>query len=186
MTFNYNLYVFNSFPISEPPKPQQLNHLIETSNLLKTEQKIKKRKEEVAGLDYTFVSNRVPKRFVDFVKSFFPEAKVIEEYWHMVHILAFDYRLHEETDVIVDLAIDSFRQLIRKLKFTNKVRNKIAYFYGILKEKFFEYQNEWQREQVQAGLMKVTPSPFVYDGTLMEYEWLHSQEGVSPSGLFMF
>lgn len=168
-----NLYVFNRYPVSEPPKQETLNHPKETINLSKTEKEIKKRKEDTLELDHTFVSSRVPNRFVQFVKCFFPEAKLIEEYWHMVHIIAFDYRLDKEIDVTIDLAIDSFRQLIRKLKFTHVVRKAIAYFYGILNEKFFAYKNDWLKEQRQAGLLKVKPSPFVSNGEIMELEWLH-------------
>lgn len=159
-----NLYVFNRFPTNEPPQQEILNRPKETSNLLKTEkdQKIKKRKDESSSnnngqqhqeLDYTFVSNRVPKTFVDFVKCFFPEAKVIEEYWHMVHILAYDYQWHEETERIVHIAIESFRQLIRKLKFTKSVKNPIAYFFGIIKQKFASHFEELQAEHRAAGLI---------------------------------
>ncbi|MFK9092541.1 hypothetical protein [Bacillus salipaludis] len=135
-----NLYVFNRFPLSEPPIQETLNHPKETNNLLKTEkdQKINKRKEQPSVLDHTFVSNRVPKRFVDFVQYFFSDAKLIEEYWRMAYICV--HRL-EDLDIedVVDIAIDSFRQLIRKLKFTKVVRNPIAYYYGIFNKKLFQF-----------------------------------------------
>jgi hypothetical protein len=141
-----NLYVFNRFPLSEPPKQETLDHPKETNNPLKTEkdQKIKKRNEEPSILDHTFVSNCVPQRFVQFVKCFFPDAKLIEEYWRMAYI-----RVHhlEDMDIddVVDIAIDSYRQLIRKLKFTKVVRNPIAYYYGIFNKKLFRFfrQGYW-------------------------------------------
>ncbi|MFK9093834.1 hypothetical protein [Bacillus salipaludis] len=174
-----NLYVFNPFPVSEPPKQETLNPLKETTNLLQTEkdQKIKKRKKEPSELDHTFVSNRVPQNFVQFVKCFFPDAKLIEEYWRMVHILAFDYKLHKETDVIVDIAIDAFRQLIRKLKFTNVVRKPIAYFYGILKEKFYQYYDERLDEMREEGLIEDEPILYNIGGEIFEWDWQH---GKSP------
>ncbi|WP_066073838.1 hypothetical protein [Neobacillus soli] len=112
-----------------------MTHPKETTNLLKTEknQKINKRKEEPSELDYTFVSSRVPQRFVQFVICFFPDAKLIEEYWHMTHIQV--HELNMEINEVVNLAIKSFRQLIRKLKITKAVRKPIAYYYGILQEK---------------------------------------------------
>ncbi|ETI65976.1 hypothetical protein BAVI_24888 [Neobacillus vireti LMG 21834] len=170
-----NLYVFNRFPVSEPPKKETLNPLNKTTNLLKTEkdQKIKKRKEEPSELDHTFVSNRVPKDFVQFVKCFFDDAKLIEDYWRMVHIISFDYKLHEETDVIVGIAIDAFRQLIRKLKFTKVVRKPIAYFYGILKEKFYRYYDEWIYEMSDED----QPRLYTINGETFEWDWLH---GGSP------
>jgi hypothetical protein len=89
----------------------------------------------------------------------------------MAHILVFNYGRHVETDVIVDLAIDSFRQLIRKVKFTSQVRNKIAYFYGIMNEKIFQYHHKRIDEQYEAGLMNAKPSPYVCDGVMMGYKW---------------
>ncbi|WHY86044.1 hypothetical protein QNH39_26300 [Neobacillus novalis] len=170
-----NLYVFNRFPVSEPPKQETLTPLKETSNLFKTEkeQKIKKRIEEPSELDHTFVSNRIPLPFVQFVKCFFDDAKLIEDYWRMVHILAFDYKLHEETDVIVGIAIDAFKQLIRKLKFTKVVKKPIAYFYGILSKKFYRYYDEWLYE------MRDEDEPHFYNinGETFEWDWLH---GGSP------
>ncbi|WP_223820842.1 hypothetical protein [Bacillus sp. S3] len=184
-----NLYVFNRFPVSEPPKQQTLNHPKETINLLKTEkdQKIKKRKEEPSTLDHTFVSNRVPKPFAEFVKCFFDDAKVIEDYWRMVHILAFDYKLHDETETIVDLAIDSFRQLIRKLKFTNVVRKPIAYFYGILKEKFYLYYDTLCNERMAAQPRK-DDEKILYKigGEFYEWDWLNGEDmkKVNPAQRF--
>ncbi|MCM3728779.1 hypothetical protein M3226_24350 [Neobacillus cucumis] len=46
----------------------------------------------------------------------YTDAKVIEEYWHMAQIIAYGYQLDHEMDQIVNLAIQSFKQLIRKLK----------------------------------------------------------------------
>lgn len=166
-----NLYVFNRFPESEPPKQEILNHTKETSNLLKTKKEIKKRNEERIELDYTFVSNRVPTRFVKFVKCFFPEAKVIEEYWHVVRMAAFQFDMHQEVDIMVDVAIDSFRQLIRKLKFTRVVKNPFAYFCGILKYKIFAYINHRENEKRNNDLIEVKPSPYVKNGKVMKYEW---------------
>jgi N-acetylglutamate synthase-like GNAT family acetyltransferase len=76
-----NLYSFNRFPQSEPPKANKLDHPKETTNLLKTtHQKNNKRNEAPIELDYTFVSDKVPQAFVQSVKYFFSDAKVIEEY----------------------------------------------------------------------------------------------------------
>ena len=170
-----NLYVFNRFPACEPPKQESMSRPKETINLLKTEkdQKINKRKEEPSKLDYTYVSNRVPQPFVEIVKCFFPDAKVIEEYWHMAQIIAYGYELGHEIELIVNLAIQSFRQLIRKLKFTNAIKNPIAYFYGILKEKFFQYYEEGLNEMHETGLIQPKPICFEFNGEKMEWDWLN-------------
>lgn len=170
-----NLYVFNRYASNEPPKQETMNRPKETNNLLKTEkeQKINKRKEEPIHLDHTYVSNRVPQAFVEIVKCFFPEAKVIEEYWHMAHIIAYGYELHHETDLIVNLAIQSFKQLIRKLKFTKAVKKPIAYYSGILKEKFFQYYEEKLNEMRETGLIQSKPIGFEYNGERFEWDWLN-------------
>ncbi|MEH7120087.1 hypothetical protein V7128_22085 [Neobacillus vireti] len=171
-----NLYVFNRFPTSEPPKQESMSLPKETINLLKTkkDQKINKRKEEPSKLDYTYVSNRVPQPFVELVKCIFPDAKVIEEYWRMAHIIAYGYELDHETDLIVNLAIQSFKQLIRKLKWTKTVKKPIAYFCGILKEKFFQYYEERLNDRHETGLIRSKPICFEFNGEVMEWDWLNS------------
>ncbi|WP_423335622.1 hypothetical protein [Neobacillus sp. 19] len=133
-----NLYVFNRFPNNELPKQEIMDQPKETSNLFKTEkdQMNKKRKEEPFELDHTYVSSRVPQAFVQLVKYFFPEAKMIEEYWHRTQIAPYRNNSENETDRILEVAIASFKQLIRKMKLTNPVKNPIAYFYGILDQSF--------------------------------------------------
>lgn len=149
-----NLYVFNRFPSNEPPK--QMNQPNETSNLFKTEkdQKNNKRKEEAFELDHTFVSNRVPEPFVQLVHYFYSEAKTIEEYWHMAKIIAHGFDFGYEEDLILEVAIDSFRQLIRKIKLTGNVKNPIAYYYGIMKNKFFDlYEQIYCKKEDYATLL---------------------------------
>jgi hypothetical protein len=132
-----NLYVFNRFPASEPPKAQKMNHP-ETTNLSETKNNdIKKRNEKPFTLDHTFTSDRVPKPFVQLVKYFFGDPKVIEEYWKMVQIAAYKNTCEEDQDQVLEVGIQAFRQLIRKLK-SMKIRNPFAYFYGILDNKFME------------------------------------------------
>jgi hypothetical protein len=133
-----NLYVFNPFPSNEPPKQEKMNQPKETSNLLKTEkdQKNKKRKEEPSELDHTYVSSRIPQEFVQLVKYFYSDAKTIEEYWHMTEIAAYRHNSEKERERVLEVAIDSFKQLIRKVKLTNAVKKPIAYFFGILNKQF--------------------------------------------------
>ncbi|OIK11921.1 hypothetical protein BIV60_17200 [Bacillus sp. MUM 116] len=142
-----NLYVFNRFPQSEPPKEEEMDHP-KTSNLSKTnKQEINKRKEEPSvEIDHTFVSDRVPKAFVQLVKYFFSDAKTIEEYWHMVNIAAYRGDREKEKDQVLATAIESFKQLVRKLKTKAIVKKPIAYFYGILEKKFDElyFEELWE------------------------------------------
>ncbi|MBT2726368.1 hypothetical protein J7E63_05355 [Bacillus sp. ISL-75] len=144
-----NLYSFNRFPSNELPKEEILNHPKETNNLLKTEkdQKIKERKEEPSELDHTYVSDRVPQPFVQLVKCFFPESKTIEEYWKMVKITAYQHHWENDPELILDVALQSFKQLIRKLKFNSNIKNPFGYFYGILDHKFFILYHEALEEK---------------------------------------
>ena len=145
-----NLYVFNAFPKSEPPKEQQLNHPKETIIPLKTKNKeLKKRKETApeenspnveplsTDLDDTYTSDTVPTAFIQLVKNFFPSAKTIEEYWRMACIAAYRESCEDKTDKVLEIAIHSFKQTIGKLK-SNTVRNPFAYYFGILSKKFNE------------------------------------------------
>jgi hypothetical protein len=134
-----NLYVFNRVPSIEPPKEEKMNHHNETINLSETiNQKITKREEKPVHLDNTFVSDRVPQPFVQLVNYFFKEAKTIEEYWHMTHIAAYRNNREKETEQVLETAIRSFKQLISKLKSNKKIKNPIAYYYGILEKKLQE------------------------------------------------
>ena len=121
--------LFSGFPPNEPPKVEKTNHPKETSNLLKTNnQKINKRYEEPSTLDYTYVSSRVPQPFVQLVKCFFSVAKTIEEFWHMVQIAAFRFDCQYDTTDILIISLQSFRQLIRKIKSTNLVKIRLPTF----------------------------------------------------------
>lgn len=150
-----NLYVFNRFPNSEPPKERKMNHPNKTIILPKTKnQEITKRKENnpidqpshavknlpnthIEDLDPTFTSDRVPGPFVQAVKYFFPEAGTIEEYWKMTTIAAYRHNYENETDKILEIAIHSFKQMINKLK-AKAVRNPISYYFGVLSRKLEE------------------------------------------------
>ena len=167
-----NLYSFNRFPQSEPPKAEKLNQPKETNNLLKTNnQKSSKRNEAPIELDHTFVSDKVPQAFVQLVKYFFTDAKTIEEYWHMVQIAAFRFECNQQTEDVLSIAIKSFKQLIRKLKSTKQVAKPIAFFYGILTNKLKElYLDQLPEDRHES-------KPFRYvlgNGEVMYYDWLYT------------
>jgi N-acetylglutamate synthase-like GNAT family acetyltransferase len=167
-----NLYSFNRFPQSEPPKAQKLDHPKETNNLLKTnKQKNNKRNEALIELDHTFVSDKVPQAFVQSVKYFFSDAKTIEEYWHMVQIAAFRFECNQNTEDVLEIAIQSFKQLVRKLKSAKTVVKPIAFFYGILTNKI----KEFYLKQLFENQCETKPFRYVLEtGEVMYYDWLHS------------
>jgi hypothetical protein len=169
-----NLYSFNRFPQSEPPKAEKLNHPKETNNLLKTNnQKSTKRNEVPIELDHTFVSDKVPQEFVQLVKYFFSDAKTIEEYWHMVQIAAFRFECGQHTDDVLSIAIQSFKQLIRKLKSTKHVVKPIAFYYGILTNKL----KELYLDKIIEYSYESKPQRYVLgNGEVLYYDWLHSEE----------
>ncbi|MBB6444546.1 hypothetical protein [Bacillus benzoevorans] len=142
-----NLYLFHRFPHNEPPKVEKLDYHNETSNLSETE-KIKdlnKRRDEPIQLDHSYTNDYVPKNFVGLIKYFFNDAKTIEEYWRMTRIAANNYNYENETEFILISAIDSFKQLVRKIK-TKRIHKPIAYYYGIISQKFHEhfYQERYE------------------------------------------
>lgn len=143
-----NLYVFQAFPTNGLPKEDDLNHHNKTSNPSKTNMiKIKERKETDSlepteninnkPLDYTYTSDQVPYSFSQVVRYFFPEAKQIEEFWKMAKISAYRNNIENQTDLVVNMAVHSFKQMISKLK-VSSIQKPIAYYYGILNKKFEE------------------------------------------------
>jgi N-acetylglutamate synthase-like GNAT family acetyltransferase len=178
-----NLYIFNRFPKNEPPKAKTLNHLNKTNNPLKTNHKKDKERNEPSlsnqavstihkaqpqELDHTFVSDRVPQAFVQLVKCFFPDAKTIEEYWHMVQTAAFRFGCNKDKDNadVLSISILAFKQLIRKLKSTQVVKKPIAFFYGIVTNKFKELvEKHYETKPVRCVLR---------NGEVLLYDWLNS------------
>lgn len=144
-----NLYAFNRFPMNEPSKKDYLNHHNKTINLSQTNnKKINKRNEAPLELDHTFVNDRVPQPFVQLLKCLFHDAKTIEEFWHMALIAAYRNNFENRPKQILETAIHSCKQVIRKLKSNNKIKKPIAYYYGILDQKFDKlfYQELYETE----------------------------------------
>ncbi len=56
----------------------------------------------------------------------------------MTQIAAYRGNRENETEQVLYSAIDAFKQLIRTMKLSRKIKNPIAYYYGILTEKFEE------------------------------------------------
>ncbi|MEH7457948.1 hypothetical protein V7183_12100 [Bacillus sp. JJ1127] len=136
----HNVYVFTSYPIKEVVQsenievPIKANNPSESINLL-----INKRIGD--SLNHTYVSNRVPKRFTELVKCFFDDATIIEEYYRMYHISTYWLTAYDSDDLL-DIGIQAFKQMIRALK-RNKVRkNPYAYYYGVLQRKLDELYYE--------------------------------------------
>jgi hypothetical protein len=166
-----NLYCFNRFPKSEPPKAEILNHPKEINSPLKTNnQKTNKRNEAPMELDHTYVSDKVPQAFVQLVKYFFTDAKTIEEYWHMVQIAAFRFERQQNTGDVLDIAIQSFKQMIRKLKSTKQIVKPIAFYYRILTNKLKEYYLSQLSENGNDNTQRYV----LETGEVMYYDWLHT------------
>lgn len=160
----HNVYVFQPYPVKENPQPihsdvQNVEKIEgeKTSNLSKTNnQNINKRKEDVPAsngfvnteLNAEFVSNRVPKQFVDLAKCFWNNAKTIESLWQRVEVCAYKNAYEYDIDVKVDIGIQSLRQMVRGLK-TGTIRDDYkGYFYGIMQRKFKEryFEDIWEME----------------------------------------
>jgi hypothetical protein len=57
----------------------------------------------------------------------------------MVHIAAFRFECDQNTEDVLAIANQSFKQLVRKLKATKLVVKPIAFFFGILTNKLKEF-----------------------------------------------
>ncbi|MEC1725884.1 hypothetical protein P9E34_14290 [Schinkia azotoformans] len=89
-------------------------------------------------LSHKFCSSRTPRKFAEFAKiylNFGDNFRVIDKLWSKVEIVAYKHCWENEHELKLELALDSFKQLIRKLKIS-KVKDRYGYFYGILYKKF--------------------------------------------------
>lgn len=109
--------------------PQSCQEIYKTNNLLTN------RINE--PLTSEFVSERIPKKFIDWVKIYFNDAKVIEDFWNRTSWAAWKFCFEEDHDLVLQTAIDSFFVLIRKIKFSS-VKDKYAFFYKTAENKFLE------------------------------------------------
>ncbi|MGO4889618.1 hypothetical protein ACJ2A9_17875 [Anaerobacillus sp. MEB173] len=135
----------------EPPNDEQLNHHKTTLSLKTTNnKKITKRNQTPCHnnhtidlhinehpLDHSYTSERVPHSFKNLMKSFCDHYDKIEEYWSMVQVAAYKNNYDNDGELMTDIAIQSFKQMIRGVK-KKTIRRPIAYFYGILMKKFEE------------------------------------------------
>ncbi|PFN23378.1 hypothetical protein [Bacillus cereus] len=132
----HNVYVFIPYPVKEVVQSENIDVPIKANNPSKSINLLNNKRigDRVAILDHTYVSNRVPQRFIELVKCFFDDAKIIEEYYRMYHISTYHLNAYDSDDLL-DIGLDSFRQMIRALK-RNKVRkNPYAYYYGVFQRK---------------------------------------------------
>ena len=138
---SHNVYVFQRYQIVsdsstiDVAENAKIDGAYKTINLSKTNNhNNNKRNENVQKddkLDASYTSNRVPTEFRDFVKCFYDDAKVIEEFWKVISIQTY-YYTYMSVDDKVSLAIDAFKQLARNIKFGRKVRNIFGYYYAIV------------------------------------------------------
>lgn len=136
-----NVYVFNRYPVQEVsstnelPKAEKLD-CPKTINLSNTNNiDLNKRNQ---SLDYTYANESVPKKFKELVKIHVnvPDNwKIIEGLWSRVQIAAWKNSMETDSEAMLDIAISSFKQVIRKSRITN-LKSKFGYFYGILNKKF--------------------------------------------------
>lgn len=165
-----NIWVFNRYlnkevtfcePSDTPTKSEVSGQTIDSSGIggvgekeqltahkttqeIKTNNNINKRTEardmKNVNLDSSFTSSRVPKEFRELSSAFYGSASTIEELWRVVSVST--YRTLYDKHTVLDMAIDSFKQLIRQVK-KGRVRKSIyALFYGIINRQldhlFFE------------------------------------------------
>jgi hypothetical protein len=148
-----NLYVFNRYPVKEDvsisqtielPKEEKLN-CPQTSNLSKTSNLNNKRND--VQLDNTYTSNRIPRQFTKLVDCFFDDHAITEELWKIITIQTHFLSYYSHQDKL-NLAINTFKQLIRNIKHNRKIRNLFGYYYGIVNNFLDAEMYEIMREVV--------------------------------------
>jgi hypothetical protein len=138
-----NLYIFNRYPIDESTKEKPL-YRIETIPLSeKNNQYVKDEwdstdhdknqficipnpKKKTRELHPTYVSDRVSQPL---------ERKTIEDVWKMTESEAHRNHNKDEQERTLDIAIQAFKQVIRKVKLLSIVNNPIANFLGLASKK---------------------------------------------------
>jgi hypothetical protein len=88
----------------------------------------------------------------------------------MVQIAAFRFECNQHTEDVLAIAIQTFKQLIRKLKTTNQVIKPIAFFYGILTNKLKKHYLQQLLENESKPLHYVLGNVEV-----IYYDWLHTE-----------
>ncbi|MDQ1002888.1 hypothetical protein QFZ28_003288 [Neobacillus niacini] len=88
----------------------------------------------------------------------------------MVQIAAFRFEFDQHSEDILSIAIQSFKQLIRKLKSTKSVLKPIAFFYGIVNNKLKELFLNQLTEVRESKLIRYV----LETGEVMYFDWLHS------------
>lgn len=84
-------------------------------------------------LDSTFTSSNVPKEFITLVGKFYDSASIVEELWKCVTVSK--YRESFDSQTVLTIALESFKQLIPIVKRQRVKRSVYALFWGILKRK---------------------------------------------------
>jgi hypothetical protein len=125
-----NIFVFNRF---ELPKVETIEPPSETNNLFETSNTSNNKRTD--DLDHTFTSDSVPGQFTSLVKYFFNDSKSIELFYSRCRIAAYKANYDEDKGKVLDVAINSFKQTVSKLK-KGVVRDKFGYFYKICERKF--------------------------------------------------
>ncbi|MBE2905522.1 hypothetical protein [Anoxybacillus flavithermus] len=134
---SHNVYVFQRYQSQivsdsstiDVPESAKIDGAYKTNNLSKTNNHINKRNENV--LDASYTNNRVPAEFRDLVKCFYDDYKTIEELWKVIYIQTYYLSYYTQQDRL-ELALDSFKQMVRNIKQGRKVHNIFGYYWGIV------------------------------------------------------
>ncbi|WP_031408008.1 hypothetical protein [Geobacillus vulcani] len=99
-------------------------------------------------LDASYTSSRVPTQFRDFVRCFWNDFQIIEEFWKVIQIQTYYYTYMSVRDK-VELAISALKQMIRNIKRGRKIQNIFGYFYAIVSAMLDREAQEVWREMME-------------------------------------
>lgn len=129
----------NDMSDKTPPKKSGKCPTIKT-NSSSLKQKILNTRKDVPAEDFSianFVAHWVPESFVELVKSYYREAKSIEEFWKVVKqsnkvIDCFTGERAFAPNQELNIGLMAFKGFVMKVKSGTKIENKFGYFNGIV------------------------------------------------------
>jgi hypothetical protein len=87
---------------------------------------------QLKDLDYTFVSDNVPKEFIQTVKPFFDRAAEIYTFWHKALLAYKKFNFVTPLEYMTSTVIDAFKTTVFHYKHRRIKTSFIQYYYGTL------------------------------------------------------
>jgi hypothetical protein len=93
--------------------------------------------KDLKNVGKPYIYDSVDKKFSSFVSSFLSDPVEVYELWKNVKSCSKQYEHVVDRDTVIDTAVESFKQLVARMKLTSMkpINNPVGYFTGIYKKK---------------------------------------------------